>query len=261
MTGTKMDEDFVNHKNKIVLVTGASGQIGSDICKTYLSHGAIVIGLDLQQPIDTLKLYEKFHHQALDVTNSDEVNLAFASLAKEFGSLDVLVNNAGVASFESFWDRTDQELTTMVDVNLKGTFHCIRAFIKNSNTTNSNRSIVNVGSIYGIVSPDFRVYRDGDRRSPEMYGATKAGVIQMSRYFAVALSKDGIRVNSVSPGGIYNPDNPQSENFVREYSARVPLARMGNSHEIANAIIYLTSESASYITGHNLVVDGGYSAI
>ncbi len=83
----------------------------------------------------------------------------------------------------------------------------------------------------------------------------------MSRYFAVALSKEGIRVNSVSPGGIFNPDNPQSKNFVREYSARVPLARMGNSHEIANAIIYLTSESASYITGHNLVVDGGYSAI
>ena len=94
-----------------------------------------------------------------------------------------------------------------------------------------------------------------------MYGATKAGVIQMSRYFAVALAQEGIRVNSVSPGGIFNPDNPQSKGFIEKYSARVPLSRMGNSLEIANAIIYLTSQSASYITGHNLVVDGGYSAI
>ena len=94
-----------------------------------------------------------------------------------------------------------------------------------------------------------------------MYGATKAGVIQMARYFAVALSKERIRVNSVSPGGVFNPDNPQSSSFIQEYISRVPLCRMGDSSEIANAIIFLTSESASYITGHNLVVDGGYSAL
>lgn len=261
MTQPILHKDFVNHEDKIVVVTGASGQIGTDICEIYLSHGARVIGLDLQGPIDKLKLNKKFQHRELDVTNSDEVDSMFASLANDFGSLDALVNNAGVASFESFWDRTDRDINTMLDVNLKGTFHCIRAFAKNSNPENSNCSIVNVGSIYGIVSPDFRVYGDGDRRSPEMYGATKAGVIQMTRYFAVALSKNGIRVNSVSPGGIFNPSNPQSASFVTEYASRVPLSRMGNSSEIANAIIYLTSESATYITGHNLVVDGGYSAV
>jgi len=254
-------ESFVDHNEKLVLVTGSSGQIGSDISRKYLAHGATVIGLDLQEPNELLGIEKRFHHQRMDVTNSDEVNSVFASLTKKYGLFDVLINNAGVASFDSFWDRRDSDLSLMVDVNLKGTFNCIRAFAKNSNEMNSNRSIVNVGSVYGIVSPDFRVYGEGDRRSPEMYGATKAGVIQMSRYFAVALSKEKIRVNSVSPGGIYNPDNPQSSSFIDEYISRVPLSRMGNSIEIANAIIYLTSESASYITGHNLVVDGGYSAI
>jgi NAD(P)-dependent dehydrogenase (short-subunit alcohol dehydrogenase family) len=148
-----------------------------------------------------------------------------------------------------------------MDVNLKGTFHCIKAFIIHSASESRVRSIVNIGSIYGVVSPDFRIYSEGDRRSPEMYGATKAGVIQMTRYFAVDLAKNGIRVNSISPGGVFNPESPQDPEFVRKYSERSPMGRMASESEIAATSIFLTSDLASYVTGHNLVVDGGYSSL
>ena len=105
------------------------------------------------------------------------------------------------------------------------------------------------------------MYEVGDRRSSELYGATKAGVIQMTKYFAVELAKSGIRVNAVSPGGIFNPSNPQAKQFIENYSLRTPLGRMASTTEITSAIIFLTSKAASYITGHNLVIDGGYSSL
>ena len=149
----------------------------------------------------------------------------------------------------------------MMDVNLKGTFHCIRAFVSQMGPESRDRSVVNIGSIYGIVSPDFRIYSEGDRRSPEMYGATKAGVIQMTKYLAVDLAKSGVRVNSISHGGVFNPRSPQHPDFVRAYSERSPMGRMASESEVASASIILTSDLASYITGHNLLVDGGYSSL
>jgi NAD(P)-dependent dehydrogenase (short-subunit alcohol dehydrogenase family) len=118
---------------------------------------------------------------------------------------------------------------------------------------------VNIASIYGEISPDPKIYLDGDRKNSEVYGATKAGVIQMTKYFAVHLAEKGLRVNAVSPGGIYNPETPQSERFIKEYSKRNPMGRMAMANEILGAILYLSSDTSSYVTGHNLVVDGGMS--
>ncbi len=253
--------DFVDHSGKVVVITGASGQIGTELCQQYLAHGALVIGLDIASDANVESDSDNFHFQQLDIRNLGAVADCFKDLAAKFGSLDILINNAGTATFDHFLNRSEGDIDLVMDVNLKGVFNCIRAFVTSSIEVPRDRSIVNLGSIYGIVSPDFRVYESGDRRSPEIYGATKAGVIQMSRYFAVALAEQKIRVNSVSPGGVFNPESPQGANFIESYNYRTPLGRMASSMEVVNAILFLSSSSASYITGHNLVVDGGYSAL
>ena len=251
----------MDHKGKVVVITGVSGQLGSLLASEYIDLGAKVIGLDFIAPNTSDSESLPFDFIKLDIRNVKSVDETFKTIISKFGGVDILINNAGAAAFEHFLDRTEENIDLMMDVNLKGTFNCIRSFVKSGNRTNTERSIVNIGSIYGLVSPDFRVYEEGDRRSSEMYGATKAGVIQMTKYFAVELAKAGIRVNAVSPGGIFNPANPQGKQFIENYSYRTPLGRMASTSEITSVIIFLTSSAASYITGHNLVVDGGYTSL
>ena len=251
--------NLIDHSKKIVLITGTSGQIGEELCRQYLANGAFVIGIDIEQGLaNESKNYQFFN---VDIRSEKAVQECFQQISNNFGPVHILINNAGSATFEHYSQRKELDIDLMMDVNLKGTFNCIRAFTLTTDNTVKNRSIVNMGSIYGVVSPDFRIYELGDRRSSEIYGATKAGVIQLSRYFAVDLAPKGIRVNSISPGGVFNPKKPQGDDFIKKYSIRTPLNRMANASEIANASLFLTSDAATYITGHNLIVDGGYSAL
>ena len=147
-----------------------------------------------------------------------------------------------------------------MDVNIKGTWLCVQEFIKHRIRHGKEGCIVNIASHYGLVSPDMRIYTDSGRNSSEIYGATKAGILQMTRYFAVHAAKHGIRTNAVSPGGIRNSDNPQGKDFQNNYAYRCPMGRMGENHEMIGAIIFLLSPAASYINGLNLVVDGGFTS-
>ena len=251
----------LSHKDKSVIITGCNGQIGRELCRQYADVGAKVIGIDISEKQSTDLNLKDFTYFISDIRQSTTIEKCFEEIKLRFGSIDILVNNAGVATFDHYTNRSEDQLDFMMDVNLKGTFNCIRAFIIHSALESRDRSIVNIGSIYGVVSPDFRIYSEGDRRSPEMYGATKAGVIQMTKYFAVDLAKSGVRVNSISPGGVFNPESPQDSEFVRKYVERSPMGRMASASEIASAAIFLTSNLASYITGQNLLVDGGYTAL
>jgi NAD(P)-dependent dehydrogenase (short-subunit alcohol dehydrogenase family) len=251
----------LSHKDKSVIITGCNGQIGRELCRQYADVGAKVIGIDISEKQSTDLNLKDFTYFISDIRQSTTIEKCFEEIKLRFGSIDILVNNAGVATFDHYTNRSEDQLDFMMDVNLKGTFNCIRAFIIHSALESRDRSIVNIGSIYGVVSPDFRIYSEGDRRSPEMYGATKAGVLQMTKYFAVDLAKSGIRVNSISPGGVFNPESPQDSEFVRKYVERSPMGRMASASEIASAAIFLTSNLASYITGQNLLVDGGYTAL
>ena len=197
----------------------------------------------------------------MDITKSKDVNLVFKKIYNEFGRIDVLINNAGVSTFEPFEIRPEDKFDWVMDVNLKGTFNCIQCLTNLFDLNNQDKaSIVNIASIYGLISPDFRIYTDLDRKNSEIYGASKAGIIQMSKYFAVHLAERNIRCNSVSPGGIFNPENPQGKDFISKYSDRCPMKRMAKSEEIIGAIVYLSSDLASYTTGQNITVDGGTSA-
>jgi len=251
----------ISHKGKTVVITGCNGQIGRELCEQYAALGANVVGIDISEKQSSDINVENFIYFTSDIRDSKSIHDCFKTVSLRFKNIDILVNNAGVATFEHYLNRREDDIDFMMDVNLKGTFHCIRAFITHMGPDFHDRSIVNIGSIYGIVSPDFRIYSEGDRRSPEMYGATKAGVIQMTKYFAVDLAKRGIRVNSISPGGVFNPKSPQDPDFVLAYSERSPMGRMASELEVASASIFLTSDLASYITGHNLLVDGGYSSL
>jgi NAD(P)-dependent dehydrogenase (short-subunit alcohol dehydrogenase family) len=245
--------------DKVVLVTGATGQLGFEICRAYERCGAIVIGLDKalneSKKVDSARC----SYIAADITDKASVSAAIKEVFRHHGRLDILINNAGVSCFEPFEERPEESFDWVMKVNLKGTFFCIQAFVNEMKARGGKGAIVNIASMYGIISPDFRIYTDCERKNSEVYGATKAGVIQMTRYFAVHLAPYGIRVNCVSPGGIYNPDSPQGPGFLANYSERCPLGRMAQTEEIVGAILYLSSGAASYTNGANIVVDGGMS--
>jgi NAD(P)-dependent dehydrogenase (short-subunit alcohol dehydrogenase family) len=248
-----------NLSKKVVLVTGATGQIGFEICKAFEKVGCCVIGADKLLNSQKQVGSKKGEYIQLDVIDKNAVDRVMGNIIDKYGRLDILINNAGVSCFEPFEERPEESIDWVMDVNLKGTFFCIQAYHNHLNRKNLQGNIINIASHYGVISPDFRIYTDCDRKNSEIYGATKAGIIQMTRYFAVHLAKNRIRVNCISPGGIFNPESPQGDDFIKNYSFRCPAGRMADAEEMIGGIVYLASEASSYTTGHNLIIDGAMS--
>ncbi|MFN8308909.1 MAG: SDR family oxidoreductase [Chitinophagales bacterium] len=252
-------EKLYDLNQKVAVVTGATGQLGTKITNALKACGCAVIGLDAK--LNPAHQIDGVDYRELDITNKDAVIKTFDAVAEKYGRFDILINNAGVSTFDPFEKREESEIDRVMDINIKGTFFCIQAFVNlyDSRKYSNGAAIVNIGSFYGVVSPDFRIYTDTPRKSPEIYGATKAGVIQMTKYFGVHLADRGIRCNAVSPGGIFNPETPQGPEFRAHYSFRCPMKRMANDDEMIGAVLYLAGGASSYTTGHNIVVDGGFS--
>jgi NAD(P)-dependent dehydrogenase (short-subunit alcohol dehydrogenase family) len=249
-------------KNKIVLITGATGQLGRQYCNAFANEGAIVWVSDLDIGTCELVVSElgsDAPHQAvtLDVSDPQSVKDAFLNIKQKSGTIDIIINNAGISVFKPFEERTFDEFMKVLKVNIGGTFLCIQEGSKLMRETNNKGNIINVGSIHGIVSGNPRIYAEGDRKTPECYGASKAAIIHMTKYFAVHLAEYGIRVNCISPGGVFNN---QKENFVKNYCNHTPMGRMANETEMAETVLYLASEGASYVTGQNITIDGGWTS-
>ena len=238
---------MINLQDKVVIITGGKGQLGTIVSNKFKDLGAFVYDLDISDDFD-LRDKEKVYKQ-------------YNKIFKKHQKVDILINNAGVSVFDDTMERTDKDFDYVCNVNLKGTFNSIQSFTKCYNKYKQKKgSIVNIGSLYGVVSPDFKIYEDNDRKNSEIYGATKAGIIQMTKYFAVYLADKNIRVNCVSPGGIFNQNNPQNKEFIKKYKERCPMNRMANDVEMVGGIAYLSSDISSYVNGHNLIIDGGYTA-
>jgi len=248
-------EQLFNLNNKVAVITGATGQLGKVICRGFQQAGAMVVGIDMNIDVNMLKGVDYYQ---MDISNKQQVHEVFTKIIAKYEKFDILINNAGVSTFEPFEQRSEESLDWVMDVNLKGTFFCIQEYVNLYDKYEfKSGSIVNVGSTFGVVSPDFRNYTDCDRKNSEIYGATKAGVIQMTKYFAVHLAERNIRINAISPGGVYNPKSPQGEDFIKNYSFRCPMKRMADEDEMIGAVLYLTSDAASYTTGQNIIIDGG----
>ncbi len=250
--------NLFNFEKKIVLITGSSGQIGAAFSELFLSQKAIVIGIDKMQG----KLRNKnFYFYRLDISNKKKVETALSKIIFKFKKIDVLINNASISIFSKFYKRKDQEINNTINSNLKGSLNLINSYFKEHKRKKLKKcNIINVGSIYGLLSPDFRIYGKKDNHNSEIYGASKAAIIQITKYYCVALSKYNINVNCISPGGILNEKKPQSKSFLKKYSLRVPKKRIGRVNDLYTAILFLSSEHSDYINGQNIIIDGGLSS-
>ena len=229
---------------KVVVVTGAAGQLGSAICQEFAKLKYKVVATDLNQGI------------RLDVTDIKSIKKALKLIIQKYDKIDAFINNAGIAVFTPFEQRTFDEFDKVMKVNAYGTFFCCQEVLKYMEKQLEGGNIINIASIYGVVSPDPKIYGNSGRNSSEVYGMSKAAIIQLTKYLAHHIHNKRIRINSVSPGGIFNN---QKQDFVNKYNEKVPLGRMATAKEIAKVVTFLCSNSASYINGQNILVDGGLS--
>ena len=235
---------------KKVILTGANGQLGQSFISLLLGQGFKVIAVD--QNIDNLKASQTLDVVRLDITNSNDVKDFYSDFDEVYG----LINNAGAAVFTPFEERTADEFMSVVEVNLLGTFLMSQGAVKLMKKSREGK-IVNIGSIYGVVSSDERIYGESKRNNSEVYSVTKAGVIQLSKYMAEHFGKYNIQTNCISPGGIFNQ---QTADFVANYTAKTPMERMGRPEDLHAAISFLLDENNNYTNGQNIVVDGGFTA-
>lgn len=254
-------------EGKTVVLTGAAGVVGTEAVLALVEAGAKVCAIDLNAALLKQKLgpeHGSLMHCPADVTSRDALQSARKKIESKWGTADALLNNAVTKSanyFEPFESFPAEDWNQVMAVNLTGAMLAAQVF--GAPMADRGRgSIVNTLSIYGIVGPDQRIY-DGSMHlgrpinSPAVYGASKAGLWGLTQYLATYWGHRGVRVNAVTAGAVANG---QDEEFVKNYSSRVPLGRLAKAGDIANAMRFLVSDASAHVTGHNLVVDGGWTA-
>ena len=235
---------------KKAIVTGANGKIGRTFVASLVAKGYFVYAVDLKT--EGLKTSKNVELVQLDITDEESVHDFFLSVH----NLSVLINNAGIGVFTPFEDRTAAEFKKVMEVNLLGSFLMSQSAVKIMKERGGGK-IVNIASIYGSTSSDERIYGDSGRNNSEVYSATKAGVINLTKYMAAHFGKYNIQTNAISPGGIYNQ---QSIDFVRNYEYKTPMQRMGTVEDLLSTLLYLIADDTAYTNGQNISVDGGFLA-
>jgi NAD(P)-dependent dehydrogenase (short-subunit alcohol dehydrogenase family) len=244
-----------NFQKKNILITGSNGQIGKSLVKLFLENGAYVYGID--KKIVKKNQKKNFTQIELDITDKNKCFNEILNIVSKKKKIDVIINNAAASFFSDNNFLLEDEIKKTIDVNLNGLINIIKSYFLIHKKKKLNKcKIINIGSIYGIRSPDFRVYGKNDRKNSDIYGATKAAIIQLTRYYSVLYAKHNISLNCISPGGVFNHQNV---NFVKKYSNRVPVGRMAKVEDLFTTVLFLSSEESSYILGQNIVLDGGLS--
>ena len=252
----------MNFKNKNILITGAFGFLGKALTKKYLNAGANLYLTDLR----TKKIKNKFKNQKIyslncNLESSSQILSLIKDVKNKFKKIDIIINNAAVAgnSIKNGWNtnlagQSREGWEKSSKLNLIATFQIIQKLVPILKSKDPN--IINISSIYGTAVPNFKIYTNTKIFNPIAYSTSKAGIIYMTKWLAKILGKNKIRVNAISPGGI---QRNQEKKFVKNYIDNCPIKRMTKETDVVNACFFLTSDMASYITGQNLVVDGGYT--
>lgn len=253
---------------KLVVVTGAAGILGQVFCGELLASGAQVVAIDAQQAsLDVLQEQQRSDRlevHCADIRERAQITEIRAGLMTRHGRIDGLLNNAATKSpnfFEPFETFPPEDWDHVMSVNLKGAMVCCQEF--GAEMAQQGRgSVVNVLSIYGIAAPDQRIYEGSEYlgraiNTPAVYSASKAGLWGLTHYLSSYWGRRNVRVNALTPGGI---QSGQNKTFTERYSQRVPMGRMGQADDLVGALIYLMSDASSYVTGQNIVVDGGLTA-
>jgi len=272
-------DHLFNLENRVALVTGALGQLGAQFANELLSRGVRVAVFG--RTIDDERVAKHYSAEdkqvgkvkffKVDITKKREIKEALAEIIETWGVPHILINNAGIDTqpsappevsgpFENFPEEVFREV---VEVNLTGTFLMTQAV--GAEMAKAGRgSIINIGSIYGIVSPVQDIYAYKEEKTgipfvkPIAYSAAKSGIYNLTRYCATYWGKKGVRVNTLTPSGVYR--NTQDKEFQENYCARMPLGRMAEEDEFNGAIVFLASDASKYMTGSNLIIDGGWTA-
>lgn len=254
--------DLFSLDGKTVVVAGGAGLLGTAVCEACSDYGAHVVIADTathrgKELAD--RLGDDVWFREADLTILSDVEALFEDVLESYSTLDVVVNcaypqneNYG-ANYEDVQFKDWQE-------NLSLNFDSAFAIAQRASLIMRNQpeggNIIQFASIYGVQAPDFDVYRGTDMTSPVEYAAIKGGIVNFTRYLASYLGGDDVRVNTISPGGVFDDQHPQ---FVEQYESNTPLGRMAKPEDIKGAVLFLASEAGAYVTGHNLVVDGGWT--
>lgn len=255
-------------KQKTAVITGATGHLGRAFTLAIAKLGASCILIDkditkLQQLLNQLENHTGETHMmyCCNLENKSSRKNTINQLTSEKAQIDVLVNNAAFTGdttipgwAEQFDGQTIEAWQKAMEVNLNSCFELCQKLTPQLNA-GKHPSIINIGSIYATLGPDFKLYENINMHNPAAYGVSKAGLVYLTKWLASALSPN-IRVNSVSPGGIFRNQDPK---FVERYTNKTPLGRMAHENDIIPAMLFLASEHSSYITGQNIIIDGGYT--
>jgi NAD(P)-dependent dehydrogenase (short-subunit alcohol dehydrogenase family) len=245
---------------KTVVITGGYGHLGTAIVESLVVHGGnvYVLGRDRNKFSKSFG-DDKVKFVNCDVAQTASIEKAFEEVAQKAGVIDVLINSAFYSKGQSPLAMSDEDWATGIDGTLGNVFRCMRAIIPHMNKQKSGK-VINVSSMYGMIAPDFSIYDESpDFLNPPHYGAAKAGVLQLTRYYASYLGKSGITVNSVTPGPFPSDAVQKDRSFIEKLSSKTILGRVGKPKDLAGIFVFLSSDSANYITGQNFVVDGGWT--
>ena len=265
----KKISELMSLKGRVALITGGAGHIGSAMAEALAEIGANIVILDISLE-SCLPVCERISKEyavealpiAVDLAQEEHIRMVPDEVVNKFGQLDILVNCAAFVGTSNlsgwtvpFEGQHSDTWEKALNVNLTAPFILTQACTSALNES-GNGSVVNIVSVYGLVGPDMRLYEDTDMGNPAAYGASKGGLLQLTRWLATVLAPD-VRVNAITPGGV---SRGQPELFQRRYVERTPLKRMATEEDFKGAVAYLASDLSSYVTGQNIIIDGGWTA-
>jgi NAD(P)-dependent dehydrogenase (short-subunit alcohol dehydrogenase family) len=258
-------DELFKLKGQVAVVTGGTGHLGAAISEGFAEAKAklYIASRDVNKCKELAKFLERKYRIkvtgiSLDISSMKSVKDSFDKIVNDAGKIDILVNNAAYSSSLRIEDASEKSWLEGIDGTINGVFRCTSVVLPVM-IQQRYGSIINIASMYGMVSPDPSIYETSGFDNPPSYGAGKAAVIQFTRYVACNYAKMGIRANAISPGPFPSPEVQKNERFISNLIKKTPIGRIGRPEELKGVVIFLASKASSYVNGANIPVDGGWT--